>query len=1530
MSEEKDFPQDNKKGFVRTVLLFFVALLLLLAVMAGVLQFPAVQTKVVQKLTTYLSDKTGFPVEVEKVNLRWFDALTLEGLKVYDQQDSLMISVEETFVDFRLLDLIDSRQPSLDEVVLNHPQVQLIKNTPDSGLNINEFIRNVRQLLPEKKKGPKKYVPFIIRNISVHEGSFSYHDPYKDSLQEIFDYNHMNLRQINGKLESFRIIADTLEFDVQELQANAPRYDFSVNELETFFRFTEKSMLFDQLTLQAGESTIRDSLAFSYNNQESLEYFVDSVKIQAKLDNSIIHAKDLAVFAPYFGQFKDTYYLSGQFNGSISDFETEEIHVQVGDSYFKGAISMDGLPDFNETFIEAELDGSQLNPKDFAPYFSKTLYDNISRFGKTSFNGQFLGFPTDFVANGIFDTRLGHIRSDINLKLNTEDQDLSTYSGTLALKNFKLGQFLQEPSLEQVSMQGKVDGNGFTLEAAKLNLDANIYQIGYNNYNYRNIKTKGKLARSFFEGELAIKDPNLQIEGKGSIDLRNQQQKIKVSARLDTAFLQPLKLSDKEAFFSANIDINISGLDIDEIQGEVYLADAYVQYNQRDLSLDTLSFFSAIDSNGRQLMIETDKADIFASGDFDYTTLAEDVERLYKEYAMNFRNQSDEIEAYYQEKEETPDLKRYRLDYVANLKEVNPILQLFVPELSISSNTEVQGSFNGGYTSILSANTYIDTLQYRNDTFYQVEAEINSSKIADSTNVLAMVFLHSDAQHIQGITPTEDLTLEAIWDRDHIELSGELQQQNSDNFIDVQAGVFFQDDQTSLHFEQSDLHLLENTWKISKNNRILLKDGNIYFEDFQIRDRDQFIMAEGVISDEPSEVLEVQINNFQLSNLNPILEQQLAGAVNGHVVLQNTFKKPVLDGQLKAADLKVDKFLVGDLLLDTHWNSQAEYLDIRMDAIRKGEQVLSAQGYYNPFQEENNLHLDAVLNKTNLSVIEPFVDDIFSEIKGTASGKVLITGTPRHPILRGGGSVNSGHIKINYLNTAYTFEGGFIFSENEIGFRKLQVLDSDGNPAVVDGGIFHDGFSNLIINLEAELSGTMVLNTTYHDNELYYGTAYATGELEVLGPINNLNFIANAKTAKGTKMYIPIDFGLDLIQEDFIHFTSQGDTLTQEEAKMDMDLSGIKLDFDLEITPDAYCEIIFDLRAGDIIRGRGNGKLSLQIDTEGEFNMFGTYEILQGAYNFTLFNVITKEFVIDPGSTIRWNGDPYGGTLDILASYHQSASLQPILSSGSSGGENEQAGSSQARRPYPVVVLMDLEGDLLSPTIAFDIEVQDYPNIYFPEIQRFESQLANDEQFLNRQVFNLIVLRQLAPSYGQYNQNALGLGSQTAVSSISELLSNQFSALATQIDENLEIDLDVSSSLDQDAINTFQLRLSYTLLDGRLRITRDGSIYSKTEQQGVSNLIGDWTVEYLLTPDGQYKIKMYSRNNFNQLTNTIYLDSYTQGVSISQTKRFDSLKELFQNQKKKQESSLPVLPVQDNSDEGLLREEENISSENLQ
>jgi hypothetical protein len=283
--------------------------------------------------------------------------------------------------------------------------------------------------------------------------------------------------------------------------------------------------------------------------------------------------------------------------------------------------------------------------------------------------------------------------------------------------------------------------------------------------------------------------------------------------------------------------------------------------------------------------------------------------------------------------------------------------------------------------------------------------------------------------------------------------------------------------------------------------------------------------------------------------------------------------------------------------------------------------------------------------------------------------------------------------------------------------------------------------------------------------------------------------------------------------------------------------------------------------------------------------MFGEYAIQEGGYNFTLYNIINKEFDILPTSKISWYGDPYEGILDIKATYEQSADVSPLFTDQS---------ETLIRGRYPAIVQLDLQGRLLSPEIDFDIYLGDNQTVD-PQITQRIQEIKSDEQALNRQVFSLIILRQFSPP------NDLSLGQVGAISgSVSELLSNQLSYWFSQVDENLEIDVDLNG-LDQEALNTFQLRLSYRFLDGRLRITREGGFSNTVENTSdFSSVVGDWTLEYLLSPDGNFRAKMYNRNTYNSLNSGIENTNTTSaGFSLIHTQTFNSVDELFSRKDKK-------------------------------
>jgi hypothetical protein len=198
---------------------------------------------------------------------------------------------------------------------------------------------------------------------------------------------------------------------------------------------------------------------------------------------------------------------------------------------------------------------------------------------------------------------------------------------------------------------------------------------------------------------------------------------------------------------------------------------------------------------------------------------------------------------------------------------------------------------------------------------------------------------------------------------------------------------------------------------------------------------------------------------------------------------------------------------------------------------------------------------------------------------------------------------------------------------------------------------------------------------------------------------------------------------------------------------------------------------------------------------------------------------------------------------------------------------------------------------MLSPNINFEIEIEDSQSLASQDDLADIKSINDDEQELKRQVFSLLILR----NFSKQN-SGITVGSAD-FSSISEFLTNQLSYYASQFNENLEVDLDLAS-LDQNLFNTLQLRLSYTFLDGRLRVTGGGGFNQTTsslDNTGESNnFVGDWTVRYLLTSDGRLRIKAFSQTD--QVAGNLQRET---GVSLQLIKSFDDFKELVPKAREK-------------------------------
>ena len=159
---------------MKLVLYSIVGLLLLAVLVVFFGRNSYVQTRLAKYYAPKISAKLGYPIEIDKVTLRFMDEATLEGVRVRDYQGTQMLNIERLDVNLdagRLLNLTvpllgfkgDSTKTRLDYVRLYRPIIKIVTDK-NGDVNIDEFIRRINKLLasPTPKPVNSKPTPFII------------------------------------------------------------------------------------------------------------------------------------------------------------------------------------------------------------------------------------------------------------------------------------------------------------------------------------------------------------------------------------------------------------------------------------------------------------------------------------------------------------------------------------------------------------------------------------------------------------------------------------------------------------------------------------------------------------------------------------------------------------------------------------------------------------------------------------------------------------------------------------------------------------------------------------------------------------------------------------------------------------------------------------------------------------------------------------------------------------------------------------------------------------------------------------------------------------------------------------------------------------------------------------------------------------------------------------------------------------------------------------------------------------------------
>ena len=479
-------------------------------------------------------------------------------------------------------------------------------------------------------------------------------------------------------------------------------------------------------------------------------------------------------------------------------------------------------------------------------------------------------------------------------------------------------------------------------------------------------------------------------------------------------------------------------------------------------------------------------------------------------------------------------------------------------------------------------------------------------------------------------------------------------------------------------------------------------------------------------------------------------------------------------------------------------------------------------------------------------------------------------------------------MKINYLQTKYKMNDSIRFDRKGIKFNNIRINDEKGNLVTLSGRVNHKNFKDFAADLTINTNDALVLNTKPKDNDLFYGTAYASGVTTIRSGTNLLSFDISAKTGKNTKFFMPLNTGLSVSEYSFVSFVNsklkkdEKNNTEENKLKPPPAQTGFDLNFDLEVTPDAEVQLIFDSKVGDVMKGHGSGNLNITYNTKGEFKITGDYIVEDGDYLFTLGNILNKSFSVENGGKIMFNGDLNNAEIDMKAIYKLKASLYPILQD-----ENY-------KDRIPVECQLNLSGNLLNPIVGF--------NIYLPtadeKTRTYVRNAISTEEELSRQFLYLLVMNSFFadPSAGVASSSSTPSGTSAMAVTTFEMLSNQLSNWLSQISNDFDIGVVYRPGSGNKDINPqeVEVALSTQILNDKVVINGNFDVpLTGSSADNANQITGDFDAEVKLT--NKLNFKVFNRYN-NPYTGKGV--DYTQGIGIFFKQDFDRFSDLFRKKEK--------------------------------
>lgn len=1093
-------------------------------------------------------------------------------------------------------------------------------------------------------------------------------------------------------------------------------------------------------------------------------------------------------------------------------------------------------------------------------------------------NGDLRGALDDLVAVLSLTMPEGELRLDGQYR----NTDRLAFKGDLQVRQLQLDKLLQNPQLGTMTFDIHTQGKGQNLQDLDAVLTSDFQELVLNGVDYSGLELEGEMADGKGKLNLLFDGDNLDLVLEALADLDSVSPTYQVDVDLQGIDLFNLGFSKKEMRASLKLNATFEG-DPETFDLKTTITDGVVVYDRRPFQLGPVDLVAHARPDTTSVNLDGDIINMRLRSNASIAELSSAIQRHISTYLSDSTVQ-DTISSQVEMKmmmsiESTPILQQVFLEGLQQMDSISMEVDFKEAERLLTASLDLP--------YVLYNNMEIDSLRLR------LRGDQENLRAAFGLISLDAGPLSMGRTYLTGRTEEQRL---------HVNL---ISFDNEDVLFRIGSYVALAGDTIAVHIEPDELVLNRMNWSVPDDNRLLIGNNYLSFENFIWQSGNQELSVSNDVEGVEEEHLGISFENFRLSSITSLLNPDTLiadGLLNGKVIVENLFGATGIIADANIDSLKVTDVPLGNLSLNAESKGGREYLFNL--ALKEGDINLDLVGDYVAADSAAQLNLDLAINELKLKAIEGLSGEQIRDAEGFISGQVDVSGTTANPIYKGDFRFNEAVFTVSTLNSRFRLSDEVLNVDNSgLYLNNFTITDSDNNNFVIGGEVLTEDFANPSFNLKLNAENFRALNSSREDNDLFYGDLLMNANINITGDLNLPIVKGRLKINNDSELtFIIPESQLDIVERDgvviFVDRENPDEILTKREAEQTTsDLTGIQLSAIVEVEPEAIFNIVVDESSGDNLQIGGKADLNVNMDPNGRITLSGKYEVSKGHYEMSLYNLVSRRFEIDEGSSITWGGDPMDATLNIRAIYRVETSASELMASQLSGAESELA--NQFRQQLPFLVYLNVDGDLLKPLISFGLDMpEDQQGAIGGNVYTRVQQVNTQEDELNKQVFSLLVLNRFFPATG--SDGSGGGTAAMARSSVSQMLSGQLNAFSNSLFGNsgLELDFDLDSFEDyQDGTGQTRTQLNVSaqqrLFNDRLVVQVGSQVDVEGNSQAADRgnpVFGNVSVEYLLTENGRYRLRGFRKNQFESIIDGQLVVT---GISLIFNREFNKFWELW-------------------------------------